>query len=55
MMKLVPPKPRNRKFRGRRRHPRRKRHTRRRRHPRRRRLRRLQLTYLLPLLVVLGD
>jgi len=49
MMKLVPPKPRNRKFRGRRRHPRRKRH------PRRRRLRRLQLTHLLPLLVALGD
>jgi len=49
MMKLVPPKPRNRKFRGRRRHPRRKRH------PRRRRLRRLQLTHLLLLLVALGD
>jgi len=46
MMKLVPPKPRNRKFRGRRRHPRRKRHPRR---------RRLQLTHLLLLLVALGD
>jgi len=48
MMKLVPPKPRNRKFGGRR-------HPRRRRHLRRRRPRRLQLTHLLLLLGALGS